>query len=305
MLKSHVFLESKNHRVRCAPPVRHCPAGPPARKRTRGGTSGSNRGPASRTTGRRTRGGTGGSNRGPASRTTAPLAKEICNLKFQIYFFKNIFVRVSELLTSLLFRGGTGGELAEFFLRTQNQCVRTRSQHHTLVYLCESSQEKHQKCVENRQFYSPNSETLWVLFKKCTLARRSFQHCEMDAPCVSALWNRVMTAFFDHVRKRSISKSANSVNKLPFLIKNDTQKLSLEWVRPVSVARLGVFPVTLWRDATRAVFERVRGSSIGHRRLGERVSAEHTRYRVQQKETLKKHFPKKTIYFVTVQLWWK
>ena len=84
MLKSHVFLESKNHRVRCAPPVRHCPAGPPARKRTRGGTSGSNRGPASRTTGRRTRGGTGGSNRGPASRTTAPLANEICNLKFQI-----------------------------------------------------------------------------------------------------------------------------------------------------------------------------------------------------------------------------
>ena len=106
MLKSHVFLESKNHRVRCAPPVRHCPAGPPARKRTRGGTSGSNRGPASRTTGRRTRGGTGGSNRGPASRTTAPLAKEICNLKFQIYFFKNIFVRVSELLTSLLFIPG-------------------------------------------------------------------------------------------------------------------------------------------------------------------------------------------------------
>ena len=36
------------------------------------------------------------------------------------------------------------------------------------------------------------------------------------------------------------------------------------------------------------VFERVRGSSIGHRRLGERVSAEHTRYRIQQKETLKK-----------------
>ena len=106
-----------------------------------------------------------------------------------------------------------------------------------------------------------------------------------------------MTAFFDHVRKRSISKSANSVNKLPFLIKNDTQKLSLEWVRPVSVARLGVFPVTLWRDATRAVFERVRGSSIGHRRLGERVSAEHTRYRVQQKETLKKHFPKKNYLF--------
>ena len=59
-------------------------AGSPARKRTRGGTSGSNRGPASRTTGRRTRGGTGGSNRGPASRTTAPLANEICNLKFQI-----------------------------------------------------------------------------------------------------------------------------------------------------------------------------------------------------------------------------
>ena len=82
-----------------------------------------------------------------------------------------------------------------------------------------------------------------------------------------------------------------------------TQKLSLERVRPVSVARLGVFPVTLWRDATRAVFERVRGSSIGHRRLGERVSAEHTRYRIQQKETLKKHFPKKTIYFVIVQLW--
>ena len=51
MLKSHVFLESKNHRVRCAPPVRHCPAGPPARKRTRGGTSGSNRGPAPRTRG--------------------------------------------------------------------------------------------------------------------------------------------------------------------------------------------------------------------------------------------------------------
>ena len=87
MLKSHVFLESKNHRVRCAPPVRHCPAGPPARKRTRGGTSGSNRGPASRTTGRRTRGGTGGSNRGPASRTTAPLANEICNLQFEISNF--------------------------------------------------------------------------------------------------------------------------------------------------------------------------------------------------------------------------
>ena len=51
------------------------------------------------------------------------------------------------------------------------------------------------------------------------------------------------------------------------------------------------------------VFERVRGSSIGHRRLGARVSAEHTRYRIQQKETLKKHFPKKTIYFVIVQLW--
>ena len=78
------------------------------------------------------------------------------------------------------------------------------------------------------------------------------------------------------------------------------QKLSLERVRPISVARLGVFPVTLWRDATRAAFERVRGSSIGHRRLGARVSAEHTRYRIQQKETLKKHFPKKTIYFVTV-----
>ena len=81
------------------------------------------------------------------------------------------------------------------------------------------------------------------------------------------------------------------------------QKNSLERVRALSAGRVGVFPVTLWRDATRAVFERVRGSSIGHRRFGERVSAEHTRYRIQQKETLKKHFPKKTIYFVTVQLW--
>ena len=81
------------------------------------------------------------------------------------------------------------------------------------------------------------------------------------------------------------------------------QKKSLERVRALSDSCVGVFPVTLWRDATRAVFERVRGSSIGHRRLGERVSAEHTRYRIQQKETLKKHFPKKTFYFVTVQLW--
>ena len=80
-------------------------------------------------------------------------------------------------------------------------------------------------------------------------------------------------------------------------------KNSLERVRALSAGRVGVFPVTLWRDATRAVFERVRGSSIGHRRLGERVSAEHTRYRIQQKETLKKHFPKKIINFVTVQLW--
>ena len=75
------------------------------------------------------------------------------------------------------------------------------------------------------------------------------------------------------------------------------------WVFLLVVVGVGVFPVTFWRDATRAVFERVRGSSIGHRRLGARVSAEHTRYRIQQKETLKKHFPKKTIYFVTVQLW--
>ena len=82
-----------------------------------------------------------------------------------------------------------------------------------------------------------------------------------------------------------------------------TQKLSLERVRPVSVARLGVFPVTLWRDATFACSNAFAGSSIGHRRLGERVSAEHTRYRIQQKETLKKHFPKKTFNFVTVQLW--
>ena len=76
MLKSHSFFESKNHRVRCAPPVRHCPAGPPARKRTRGGTSGSNRGPASRTWGgyaQKGRG-TGGSNRGPAATTRAPPA---------------------------------------------------------------------------------------------------------------------------------------------------------------------------------------------------------------------------------------
>ena len=78
------------------------------------------------------------------------------------------------------------------------------------------------------------------------------------------------------------------------------QKKSLERVRALSDSCVGVFPVTLWRDATRAVFERVRGSSIGHRRPGEHVSAEHTRYRIQQEETLKKHFPKKIIYFVTV-----
>ena len=154
MLKSHVFLESKNHRVRCAPPVRHCPAGPPARKRTRGGTSGSNRGPASRTTGRRTRGGTGGSNRGPASRTTAPLAKEICNLKFQIYFFKNIFVRVSELLTSLLFRGGDGGGAGRI-LFTYSKSVRSHaiSAPHSCVYL--------RKAHENRQKSEKTSSILF------------------------------------------------------------------------------------------------------------------------------------------------
>ena len=52
-------------------------AGPPARKRTRGGTTaGSNRGPASRTWGgyaQKGRG-TGGSNRGPAATTRAPAA---------------------------------------------------------------------------------------------------------------------------------------------------------------------------------------------------------------------------------------
>ena len=41
------------------------------------------------------------------------------------------------------------------------------------------------------------------------------------------------------------------------------------------------------------VFERVRGSSVGHPRLGARVSAEHTRYRIQRKEKLKKHSPPK------------
>ena len=53
------------------------------------------------------------------------------------------------------------------------------------------------------------------------------------------------------------------------------------------------------------VFERVRVSSIGHPRLGARVSAKHTDTCYQLKETLKKHFQKKTIYFVTVQLRWK
>ena len=51
-------------------------AGPPARKRTRGGASGSNRGPASRTWGgyaQKGRG-TGGSTRGPAATTRAPPA---------------------------------------------------------------------------------------------------------------------------------------------------------------------------------------------------------------------------------------
>ena len=82
-----------------------------------------------------------------------------------------------------------------------------------------------------------------------------------------------------------------------------TQKFALERDRAISVALLCAFPVSLCRDATRVVIERVRGSSVGHSLVGSRVRAEHTRYPIQQKETLKKHIPKKTIYFVTVQVW--
>ena len=191
MLKSHVFLESKNHRVRCAPPVRHCPAGPPARKRTRGGTSGSNRGPASRTTGRRTRGGTGGSNRGPASRTTAPLAKEICNLKFQIYFFKNIFVRVSELLTSLLFRGGDGGGAGRI-LFTYSKSVRSHaiSAPHSSVSL---------RIITGKA--SKMGRKPSILFAEFWDTLSSVQKMHSGTSVVSALWNGC-TMRFSTVKSR-------------------------------------------------------------------------------------------------------
>ena len=97
-------------------------------------------------------------------------------------------------------------------------------------------------------------------------------------------------------------RSANGAASLPNLF---MQKLSLERVRTVLVARLGVFPVTLWRDATRAC-----SNAFACHRLGihasEHVSVLNTRDtefkgRKRSKNTSKK----KTIYFVTVQLRWK
>ena len=78
------------------------------------------------------------------------------------------------------------------------------------------------------------------------------------------------------------------------------QKSALERDRAVSVALLCAFPVALCRDATRAVIERVRGSSVGHSLVGSRVRVEHTRYPIQGKETHKKHLPKKILNFVRV-----
>ena len=80
------------------------------------------------------------------------------------------------------------------------------------------------------------------------------------------------------------------------------QKFALERDQPVSVALLCAFQVALCRDATRAVIERVRGSSVGHSFGGSRVRVEHTRYPIQGGETLKKHLPPKILNFVTVQV---
>lgn len=71
------------------------------------------------------------------------------------------------------------------------------------------------------------------------------------------------------------------------------QKFALERDQAVSVALLCAFQVALCRDATRAVIERVRGSSVGHSLVGSRVRVETRDTQFKGRKRSKNTFPKK------------
>ena len=188
-------------------------AGPPARKRTRGGTSGSNRGPASRTTGRRTRGGTGGSNRGPASRTTAPLANEICNLKFQILvpkILKKIIVRKffsrPPVTSPPLFKreGGVKGGGGELASRPRHQSSHATNRDTATAHAASTLQktsENPQKHIQKLHFLKAFRVEPWIFHE----------------------FGEETGHRFSTVKSRVDPK--NLVKKRPFLTKNDTRKI--------------------------------------------------------------------------------
>ena len=127
-------------------------------------------------------------------------------------------------------RGGEGRGGTFFYL---SPCF----YHHSTRFTLErrTTQPKTHKFTQKFKGFRPEPRQKTLTFRTFPLADSKFPLANSTFPfCMNAL-----RAFMQKL-------SCKNYQKL-FM-----QKLSLERVRTVLVARLGVFPVTLWRDATRA-----------------------------------------------------